>query len=113
MVDNTDVAKDAAKKEVVKTEPKEVKPKAATKAETAAKNAAAAVSEGKNKALGLALESIEKQFGKGSIMKLGDSTTTQVETIPTGSISLDLALGGGLPKGRVVEVYGPESSGKT
>ncbi len=91
----------------------EVKAKGPTKAETAEKNAKAAVSEGKSKALGLALESIEKQFGKGSIMKLGDSTTTQVETIPTGSLSLDLALGGGLPKGRVVEVYGPESSGKT
>lgn len=69
--------------------------------------------EGKNKALGLALETIEKQYGKGSIMKLGESYKVQVETIPTGSLSLDLALGGGLPKGRVVEVYGPESSGKT
>ena len=69
--------------------------------------------EGKAKALGLALESIEKQFGKGSIMKLGESTHTQVECIPSGSISLDLALGGGLPKGRVIEIYGPESSGKT
>jgi recombination protein RecA len=108
MANNTDVTK-----EVEKVEPKETKPKTTTKAETAAKNAATAVSEGKSRALGLALESIEKQFGKGSIMKLGDSTTTQVETIPTGSISLDLALGGGLPKGRVVEVYGPESSGKT
>jgi len=68
---------------------------------------------GKSKALGLALETIEKQFGKGSIMKLGSSTITQVETVPTGSVSLDLALGGGLPKGRVVEIYGPESSGKT
>jgi len=84
-----------------------------SKAEAATKSAADSVSEGKSKALGLALESIEKQFGKGSIMKLGDSTTTQVETIPTGSLSLDIALGGGLPKGRVVEVYGPESSGKT
>lgn len=73
-----------------------------------------AVSEGKVKALGLALEHIEKQFGKGSIMKLGEvHANTQVEVIPTGSLSLDLALGGGLPKGRVVEVYGPESSGKT
>lgn len=71
-------------------------------------------SEGKVKALGLAMEQIEKQFGKGSIMKLGDArVTTQVECISTGSISLDLALGGGLPKGRVVEIYGPESSGKT
>ena len=69
--------------------------------------------EGKIKALGLALETIEKQFGKGSIMKLGESTHTQVECWPTGSLSLDIALGGGLPKGRVVEVYGPESSGKT
>lgn len=69
--------------------------------------------EGKAKALGLALEQIEKQYGKGSIMKLGESTHTKVETIPTGSLSLDLALGGGLPKGRVVEIYGPESSGKT
>ncbi|MET0779399.1 MAG: recombinase RecA, partial [Candidatus Saccharimonadales bacterium] len=56
---------------------------------------------------------IEKQFGKGSIMKLGESRNAAVETMPTGSISLDLALGGGIPKGRVVEIYGPESSGKT
>lgn len=69
--------------------------------------------DGKTKALGLALEQIEKQFGKGSIMKLGESTHTKVETIPTGALSLDLALGGGLPKGRIVEIYGPESSGKT
>ncbi len=68
---------------------------------------------GKAKALGLALETIEKQFGKGSIMKLGEQTGVEVECIPTGSISLDLALGGGIPKGRVVEIYGPESSGKT
>src|SRR3989338_5787283 len=69
--------------------------------------------EGKNKALGLALDTIEKQFGKGSIMKMGDSYKVDVECTPTGSLSLDLALGGGIPKGRVVEVYGPESSGKT
>ena len=73
----------------------------------------AAASEGKAKALSLALETIEKQFGKGSIMKLGESTHTKVECIPSGSISLDLALGGGLPRGRVIEIYGPESSGKT
>jgi recombination protein RecA len=73
----------------------------------------AAASEGKNKALGMALEQIEKQFGKGSIMKLGEGYAQKVETIPTGSLSLDLALGGGLPKGRVIEIYGPESSGKT
>jgi recombination protein RecA len=75
--------------------------------------AAGASSEGKSKALGMALEQIEKQFGKGSIMKLGVGYAQKVETIPTGSISLDLALGGGLPKGRVIEIYGPESSGKT
>lgn len=74
---------------------------------------AAVKSDGKTKALGLALETIEKQFGKGSIMKLGDSYKVQVDTVSTGSISLDLALGGGIPKGRVVEIYGPESSGKT
>jgi recombination protein RecA len=68
---------------------------------------------GKSKALGLALETIEKQFGKGSIMKLGEAHKTHVETVSTGSISLDLALGGGIPKGRIVEIYGPESSGKT
>jgi recombination protein RecA len=68
---------------------------------------------GRSKALGLALETIEKQFGKGSIMKLGEAHATQVECISTGSISLDMALGGGIPKGRVIEVYGPESSGKT
>ncbi len=68
---------------------------------------------GKAKALGLALESIEKQFGKGSIMTLGVGHTVNVETTPSGSISLDLALGGGIPKGRIVEIYGPESSGKT
>jgi recombination protein RecA len=69
--------------------------------------------EGKAKALGLALETIEKQFGKGSIMKLGENHTVNVETTPTGSLSLDLALGGGIPRGRILEVYGPESSGKT
>lgn len=70
-------------------------------------------SEGRSKALGLALETIEKQFGKGSIMKLGENQGVEVECTPTGSISLDLALGGGIPRGRIVEVYGPESSGKT
>ena len=78
-----------------------------------AKTTESTASNGKSKALGLALETIEKQFGKGSIMKLGESTHVKVETISTGSISLDLALGGGIPKGRVIEVYGPESSGKT
>ncbi len=69
--------------------------------------------EGKSRALGLALESIEKQFGKGSIMKLGEFKHGVVETTPTGALSLDLALGGGIPRGRVIEIYGPESSGKT
>src|SRR5690554_16737 len=68
----------------------------------------------KDKALDLALANIEKQFGKGSLMKLGDEAAVQVAAIPTGALSLDLALGiGGLPRGRVVEIYGPESSGKT
>ena len=69
----------------------------------------------KRKALDAALAQIEKQYGKGSVMKLGDSgNDMEVEAIPTGSISLDIALGiGGIPKGRVIEIYGPESSGKT
>ena len=71
--------------------------------------------EDRLKALDAALVQIEKQFGKGAVMKLGDpSVQMNVETIPTGSLSLDLALGlGGIPKGRIVEIYGPESSGKT
>ena len=68
----------------------------------------------KKKALEAALSQIEKQFGKGSVMKLGDFTARNVEAIPTGALSLDIALGiGGIPRGRIVEVYGPESSGKT
>ena len=68
----------------------------------------------RDKALETALAQIERQFGKGSIMKLGDEGRVPVEAIPTGSIALDIALGiGGLPRGRVVEIYGPESSGKT
>ncbi len=68
---------------------------------------------GKQKALNLVLNQIERSFGKGAIMRLGDATRMKVETIPTGALTLDLALGGGLPKGRVIEIYGPESSGKT
>ena len=69
---------------------------------------------GKREALEAAMAQIEKQFGKGAVMRLGENVAMQVESIPTGSLSLDLALGvGGLPRGRIVEIYGPESSGKT
>lgn len=72
------------------------------------------VNEEKKRALNSVFEVIEKQYGKGSIMKLGDTTAVDVDVIPTGSMTLDMALGvGGIPKGRVVEIYGPESSGKT
>jgi len=81
-------------------------------AATNAKAAAAANSE-RDKALGLVLNQIERNFGKGSIMRLGDASRMRIETSPTGALTLDLALGGGYPKGRVVEIYGPESSGKT
>lgn len=68
----------------------------------------------KKKALEIALGQIEKQFGKGAVMKLGESTHLNIETIPTGALGLDIALGvGGVPRGRVVEIFGPESSGKT
>ncbi len=67
----------------------------------------------RRKAIDLALTQIEKSYGKGSIMKLGEAKKVPIETIPTGSLSLDVALGGGIPRGRIVEIYGPESSGKT
>lgn len=67
----------------------------------------------KSKAIALAIAQIEKNFGKGSIMKMGESNRVPIETIPTGAVSLDIALGGGVPRGRIVEIYGPESSGKT
>jgi recombination protein RecA len=67
----------------------------------------------KQKALTSVLAQIERSFGKGAIVRLGDATRMRVETIPTGALTLDIALGGGLPKGRVIEIYGPESSGKT
>ncbi|NEP09426.1 MAG: recombinase RecA [Symploca sp. SIO2C1] len=67
----------------------------------------------KEKALNMVLKQIERNFGKGSIMRLGDASRMKVETISSGAITLDLALGGGLPKGRIIEIYGPESSGKT
>ena len=73
-----------------------------------------AVSDERQKALKLAIDKIEKDFGKGAIMKLGDKPSVSVETIPTGALALDVALGvGGIPRGRIIEVYGPESSGKT
>ena len=69
--------------------------------------------EGKLKALGLAMDQITKQFGDGAIMKLGEAKKVDVELLPSGALSLDIALGGGYPKGRIIEIYGPESSGKT
>src|SRR3954469_5282457 len=74
----------------------------------------ASAENNRDKALDVALGNIDKQFGKGSVMRLGDEVRVPIEVIPTGSIALDVALGiGGLPRGRVVEIYGPESSGKT
>lgn len=78
----------------------------------AAKSSSSEMSD-KQKALNMVLTQIERNFGKGSIMRLGDATRMKVETIPSGALTLDLALGGGLPRGRVIEIYGPESSGKT
>ena len=72
------------------------------------------IAEERTKAIDLTLGAIEKQFGKGAIMRLDDSPTMEIKTTSTGSIGLDIALGvGGLPKGRIIEIYGPESSGKT
>ena len=68
----------------------------------------------KDKALAQVLADIEKQFGKGAIMKLGEQKDMEIDVVPSGSIALDIALGvGGYPKGRIIEIYGPESSGKT
>ena len=68
----------------------------------------------KRKALEVALSQIEKQFGKGSVMKLGEYKAMEIEAIPTGALGLDIALGiGGVPRGRIIEIFGPESSGKT
>jgi len=85
----------------------------AKKAEKAQIGEKPVASEGKLKALGLAQDQINKQFGDGAIRRLGDSKTVDVELFSSGSLSLDLALGGGYPKGRILEIFGPESSGKT
>lgn len=85
----------------------------AKKAEKTAVSTQKPDTEGKLKALGLAMDQITKQFGDGSIMKLGEAHRVDVELIPSGALSLDIALGGGYPKGRIIEIYGPESSGKT
>ena len=85
----------------------------AKKAEKPAVAADKPDAEGRLKALGLAMDQITKQFGDGSIMKLGEAKKVDIELLPSGALSLDLALGGGYPKGRIIEVYGPESSGKT
>jgi recombination protein RecA len=80
----------------------------------ALKDASAKDAKARDAALGAAVTQIERQFGQGSVMKLGDKSAVEVEVIPTGALSLDLALGvGGVPKGRIVEIFGPESSGKT
>lgn len=72
------------------------------------------MNEEKKKALDLALSHIEKQYGSGAVMRLGEKPDANVEAIPTGALSLDIALGiGGIPRGRIIEIYGPESSGKT
>ena len=76
------------------------------------KSEVVAEDSGKKQALDLAIQQITKQFGTGAIMKLGDTQKIDVELLPSGSLSLDLALGGGYPKGRIIEIYGPESSGK-
>ena len=86
---------------------------AAKKSTKAAAAAEAEVNE-KKRALDMALAGIEKQFGKGSIIRMGDRPVQDIQVIPTGCLDLDMALGvGGLPRGRVIEIYGPESSGKT
>lgn len=80
---------------------------------TKSESSSSADESGKKQALDLAIAQITKQFGDGSIMKLGESQKIDVELLPSGSLSLDMALGGGYPKGRIIEIYGPESSGKT
>lgn len=89
-------------------------PKVKSETEEVTETAQVTVDKGKEKALEAAMQQIEKQFGKGSIMKLGEKAVEKVDVTSTGAISLDIALGiGGIPKGRIIEIYGPESSGKT
>jgi recombination protein RecA len=85
----------------------------ATKKTDKSESAGKTIADGKVKALGLAQEQINQQFGDGAIRRLGDTKVVDIEMIKSGSLSLDMALGGGYPRGRVIEVYGPESSGKT
>lgn len=109
------VAKDKSAGDKIMTDKnadkKLAKESSAERAKTAGDNK---ISAERMKALGLAMDSIKKSYGEGSIMKLGDSKLAQIESISTGALPLDIALGiGGLPRGRVIEIYGPESSGKT
>src|ERR1700740_53006 len=84
------------------------------KAMAGSNSAVSAATTEREKAIEQALSQIERRFGKGAIMRLGETAKVQIEVIPTGSIALDLALGiGGVPRGRITEIYGPESSGKT
>jgi recombination protein RecA len=85
----------------------------ASRANTSNTSSSTTSNSDKDKALNLVLKQIERNFGKGAIMRLGDAAQMKVETIPSGALTLDVALGGGLPKGRIIEIYGPESSGKT
>ncbi len=104
---------DASPSEKNSTRSKDSSRMAKASSSSASDNAASKANAEKQKALSLVLGQIERNFGKGSIMRLGDATRMKVETIPSGALTLDLALGGGLPRGRVVEIYGPESAGKT
>ncbi|MEO1447440.1 MAG: hypothetical protein AAFV46_14640, partial [Cyanobacteria bacterium J06635_11] len=114
-------AKSTQTQVLLETPPKELSDQAAKKvpAQTKAVSSkqllaeSTPVDKARHKALGQVLTQIERNFGQGSIMRLGDAKRMKVETIASGALPLDMALGGGLPKGRVIEIYGPESSGKT
>lgn len=98
----------AARKKAIEIVPSSPSPNAQPSIENYSKN-----DDVRSEALAGVLYQIERSYGKGTIQRLGDSQSMIVETTPSGSITLDMALGGGFPKGRVVEIYGPESSGKT